>query len=437
MSIWPELIAYARKAHIPAPGLRAVTLAQWILESGRGISDLAQIHYNFAGLKYRPEMAGYATPVPYVANDGPDTYCAFASCQHFILGYWRFISRSPYAGWEAYRDDPQGYITFLHSKGYATDPNYVAKVMAVLDEAKALLGDASPIGEPTVNEPDRPNRSELGQTIDDYLDPSEQPDFVTLQEVQHVFHSNRPNGLEGAIVHYDAGRIRPGSGGEDLEFGAKSSLQHSVKNRFAYATISRSGKIYLPGNMSWTKWGSHAGESRCPITKRESVSRFLVGFEVNSPGLVYPTADSDTFVPWFNAVSETIILNGKETRRTIFDSKGRAKVLNPKGELYKRDELRIIAHQNANIRPGAYVPYTAAQFKSLVNVILWLKRNHTSTFRLDYVFGHDEVSPGRKVDPGGALGIPTQTGIGEAMTMPQFRNLLLKAWADQQGLVGV
>jgi N-acetylmuramoyl-L-alanine amidase len=45
------------------PQLRAVTLAQWMLESGRATSDLAKLHYNFGGLKWRSEMAGHATKI--------------------------------------------------------------------------------------------------------------------------------------------------------------------------------------------------------------------------------------------------------------------------------------------------------------------------------------------------------------------------------------
>ncbi len=86
MSIWNELIQAARVAQIPAPALRPVTLAQWILESGRGTSELARLHYNFAGLKWREEMTGYATKIRYVAHDGPDDYCAFTSPDAFIQG---------------------------------------------------------------------------------------------------------------------------------------------------------------------------------------------------------------------------------------------------------------------------------------------------------------------------------------------------------------
>ena len=64
---------------IEFPYLKAVTLAQWILEGGRNPSPLAREHFNFGGLKWREEMRGTplnssATPVRYLAHDGWDVY---------------------------------------------------------------------------------------------------------------------------------------------------------------------------------------------------------------------------------------------------------------------------------------------------------------------------------------------------------------------------
>ena len=74
-----RLAAAYRGYALPHPKLRAVTLAQWLLESGRGSSALAREHLNFAGLKWRPEMAPFATRIDYAAHDGADAYCRFAS----------------------------------------------------------------------------------------------------------------------------------------------------------------------------------------------------------------------------------------------------------------------------------------------------------------------------------------------------------------------
>lgn len=141
MHSWNGLVEEARIAEVLAPGLRVVTLAQWILESGRGTSALAREHANFGALKWREEMKGFATPVTYGAHDGFDTYCSFESPRAFIRGYWRFIARPVYSGWEEFADDPRGYIEFLKSRGYAADGGYVAKILPLMSEAAELLGD--------------------------------------------------------------------------------------------------------------------------------------------------------------------------------------------------------------------------------------------------------------------------------------------------------
>jgi len=51
---------------------------------------------------------------------------------------------------------------------------------------------------------------------------------------------------------------------------------------------------------------------------------------------------------------------------------------------------------------------------------------------LTVVFGHDEVVPKRKLDPGGSYGLLAGKGPGAAQPMAQLRDVLLKAWAEVQ-----
>lgn len=120
------------------PHLKAVTLAQWMLESGRGTSELAKLHYNFAGLKWRPEMAPYATRISYEAHDGKDWYCKFPTIESFINGYWAFINRSPYSGWEENAGTGETYINFI-GPVYTPSSGYAKKVLKLVPEATALL----------------------------------------------------------------------------------------------------------------------------------------------------------------------------------------------------------------------------------------------------------------------------------------------------------
>lgn len=112
--LFEELVACYKITNITFPALKAVTLAQWILESGRGTSRLATEHLNFAGLKWRSEMVGFATPIAYEAHDGLDFYCKFASLDAFIVGYWKFLSRSPYNGWEEQAEESPEAFYPLH-----------------------------------------------------------------------------------------------------------------------------------------------------------------------------------------------------------------------------------------------------------------------------------------------------------------------------------
>ena len=137
-----RLASVYRGEKIRHPRLRDVTLAQWLLESGRGTSALAVQHYNFGGLKWRPEMAGYATKIKYKAADGTGFYCKFATLESFVNGYWRFLERAPYSGWEDNAASAEKFIRFI-GPIYAPSPNYADRVLALVPEAAALLEEAA------------------------------------------------------------------------------------------------------------------------------------------------------------------------------------------------------------------------------------------------------------------------------------------------------
>lgn len=123
--------------------LRAVTVAQWMHESGRGGSLLFQKHNNAFGMKYRPELSPFAFAVKYGAHDGIDTYAEFHSLSDAIKGYWTFINRSVYDGWENHAGSGYTFLKYIFNKGYATDPNYVEKVLRLLPEAEELLNEVN------------------------------------------------------------------------------------------------------------------------------------------------------------------------------------------------------------------------------------------------------------------------------------------------------
>lgn len=132
--------------------IKATTVAQWILESGRGTSKLSRSANNFAGLKWRREMQGFAGLISiHVPSEPPPPappvdFCKFNDVDAFAIGYWKFLSRPVYRGLEDHCNNPSNFLGFLKRKFFAADPNYVSKVLSVLPEAQALLSQAGSPG---------------------------------------------------------------------------------------------------------------------------------------------------------------------------------------------------------------------------------------------------------------------------------------------------
>lgn len=174
----------------------------------------------------------------------------------------------------------------------------------------------------------------------------------------------------GAIVHYTAG----------ARSGLQAGMAEQLKNEFTYFVIDKNGNIGQ--NFSLDTWGYHAGASFHPDLGKYVHSK-LVGIEIQvfgklkKSGSEYKTAYAiPTIVP--------------------------------------AEEVRVIEKQTDNQVPGPYQMYTKAQEEALFKLLRWLHDNNPEVFQYQYVLGHDEVSPGRKTDPGGSL----------SMTMPALRKKL-------------
>ena len=144
---WDDFVGILKNTDIEFHHLKQVQLAQAILESGRGSSDLFRLHANPFGMKYRREMCGIAVPIQYSAHDGDDVYCKFDTLQDAVDGYWVFIDRPVYSGWRTSVATEADYIEFIAYAGYvggddAAKQQYVDKVNGLLEEASALLSSS-------------------------------------------------------------------------------------------------------------------------------------------------------------------------------------------------------------------------------------------------------------------------------------------------------
>lgn len=212
---------YAGEA-IEFPALRPITIAQWILESGYGRSRLAQEMLNFAGLKWRAEMKGFAEAVDYAAHDGTDRYCKFASLKAFITGYWRFLDRAPYQGWRSHAGSAEAFIGFI-GPIYTPTATYAANVLALLPKAEALLASLGAAAEDQ-SEAKPPGTSE----------PSPKPpikDFIRSPNVS----SRNGEHIRRIVMHYTTSRNVDGTISWFLNPASKVS---------AHYIIARNGDIY-------------------------------------------------------------------------------------------------------------------------------------------------------------------------------------------------
>ena len=144
---WSDFVRAVASTPIQFPKLKVAYLSQCLLETGRGDSFLFQNAGNPTGMKWRPEMLGFAEQTFLVTPTEPDgaEWCLWHKPEDAVRGYWQFISRPVYSGWERFGDEPKGYLKHLWECGYATDPKYVEKVTNLFSEAQDLLNDAGGI----------------------------------------------------------------------------------------------------------------------------------------------------------------------------------------------------------------------------------------------------------------------------------------------------
>lgn len=229
------------------------------------------------------------------------------------------------------------------------------------------------------------SKRDVLELLTNLLDPDSAPDLRPSVSVggQHLLwcpfaETNFPpavskgsyaNGYpKGAVIHFTAGRRN----------GLGSAISYQVEQGYLFFVIDQDGNIAQ--NFPLDSWGYHAGQSSYPGLSG-NVSDELVGIEIQCAGKLEKAGMA--YKTWFGTSVDAV-------------------------------NVRHVAANTANQEHGYYEKYTDAQEGALTRLILWLHSNNPEVFKLDYVVGHDEVSPGRKNDPGGAL----------SMSMPEYRDFL-------------
>lgn len=134
--ILPDVLTSAAKNHL----LPSLILAQAMLESGHGTSELAQKAHNLFGIKASPPWKGESYPYK------GDTYRKYPDIAASIADHGAFFTSTPHRS-ERYKGipgetDPQKAVRALAASGYAEDPAYGGKISRIIEQYGLTQYDA-------------------------------------------------------------------------------------------------------------------------------------------------------------------------------------------------------------------------------------------------------------------------------------------------------
>ncbi len=191
------------------------------------------------------------------------------------------------------------------------------------------------------------------------LSGTETINYITAAKNKREFEIDRPDTI---IIHYTAGRNAESS----AKYLAKDGLKAS-----AHIVIGRKGEIYqlVPFNIiSW-----HAGVSQ--YGARKGYNKYAIGIEMDNAGILTKTGNQ--YISWF-------------------------------GKKYPAEEVVEATHRNESTA-RYWHSYTENQIEICEQVCELL----IDRYNIKVILGHEEISPGRKQDP------------GPAFPLDKFRNRLL------------
>jgi len=157
--------------------------------------------------------------------------------------------------------------------------------------------------------------------------------------------------------------------------GAVSWLCDPRAKASAHLVIDEKGNITQLAPFNIIAW--HAGVSQWK--GRKNINQYAVGIELSNPGLLNKTASGK----YVEAIG---------------------------GKIWSPDNVILAAHKNdksGTIKPWA--KYTEAQINAATNAAIAI----VDFYKIKEIVGHDDIAPGRKIDPGPAF--PMASFVGKVM----------------------
>ena len=154
ISFVQQIEPYAQRASAQLGVSSTSLIAQAALETGWGThmpagSDCGGSSHNLFGIKAGASWSGQAVSARTTEYGGgtaasvPQSFRAYSSLQQGVNDYVTLLRRSPgYQSALGTGDDTHAFASALQRGGYATDPDYVQKLVATADTVRALRAGA-------------------------------------------------------------------------------------------------------------------------------------------------------------------------------------------------------------------------------------------------------------------------------------------------------
>ena len=241
-------IAFYIKKYAPSYNIKVYSpiIAQAILESAYGTSELAVNAHNYFGLKYRAgrcktcigiyNMVGGEQNADGSYMTASMQWCRFKDMENGVIGYFDFINISNYSNLKGVTD-PRTYLERIKADGYATEIEYVKKLMSVIERWDLTQYDEV-------------------KKEDTYM--SNSP-LICYTKLSPNMTSPRKSAIKKITIHHMAGNMSIESCGNSF---ALSSRQAS--SNYGIGTDGRIGLYVEEKNRAWTS--SNADNDNQAIT---------------------------------------------------------------------------------------------------------------------------------------------------------------------------
>lgn len=230
-----EQIAPLIQKYAPEYGIKVCSpiIAQAVLESSSGTSELAVNANNFFGLKYRqgrcPTAIGIYKKIGSEQNpDGSYTsygmeWMKFANMEDGVIGYFDFINIRNYQSVKGVTE-PLEYLENIRAAGYATSLKYVANLMAVIEKYNLTQYD----------------QEERKETM------SRSP-LVDYVKISPNSSNPRNNKIKKITIHHMAGNLSVESCGNVFQ-----NKNRQASSNYGIGTDGRVGLYVEEENRAWT-----------------------------------------------------------------------------------------------------------------------------------------------------------------------------------------